>query len=151
MLHDSSSALQDLHLRWQHSVSPPYSFVANYDHPISYLVHVFLPAYIPALYFRFHLITYYVYLAIVSVEETFAYSGYNVLPSALILGGIARRQEQHLSGDGRGNYGCFGLADLVVGTSLDDDLFADIQEEVLEKKQVVKGRTRARGRKQRVE
>lgn len=74
-----------------------------------------------------------------------------MLPSALILGGIARRQEQHLSGDGRGNYGCFGLADLVVGTSLDDDLLDDIQEEVHEKKKVVKGRARAAGRKQRVE
>ena len=138
--------MQELHLSWQHSVSPPYSFVANYDHPIPYLIHVFFPAYIPALFFHFHLITYYVYLAIVSVEETFAYSGYNVLPSALILGGIARRQEQHLWGDGRGNYGCFGL-----GTSLDDDLHDDVQEEVHEKKKVVKGRARAAGRKQRVE
>lgn len=151
MLHDSSSALQDLHLRWQHSASPPYSFVANYDHPVPYLIHVFLPTYIPALFFRFHLITYYVYLAIVSVEETFAYSGYNVLPSALILGGIARRQEQHLSGDGRGNFGCFGLADLILGTSLDDDLLEDIQEEVHEKKKAMKGKARAAGRKQRVE
>lgn len=142
--------MQDLHLSWQHSVSPPYSFVANYDHPIPYLIHIFLPTYIPALFFHFHLITYYVYLAIVSVEETFAYSGYNVLPSALILGGIARRQEQHLLGDGRGNYGCFGLADLVVGTSLDDEL-NDAEEEVHEKKKVVKGRARAVGRKQRVE
>lgn len=74
-----------------------------------------------------------------------------MLPSALILGGIARRQEQHLWGDGRGNYGCFGLADLVVGTSLDDDLHDDVQEEVHEKKKVVKCRARAAGRKQRVE
>lgn len=74
-----------------------------------------------------------------------------MLPSALILGGIARRQEQHLCGEGRGNYGCFGLADLVLGTSLDDDLLDDIQEEVHEKKKVVKGRARAAGRKHRVE
>ncbi len=86
------------------------------------------------------------YLAIVSVEETFAYSGYNVLPSALILGGIARRQEQHLMGDGKGNFGCFGLADLMMGTSL-DDLLDDVQDEVHEKKRVLKGKTRATARR----
>lgn len=70
------------------------------------------------------------YLAIVSLEETFAYSGYNVLPSGFILGGIARRQERHLMGDGDGNYGCLGLIDLIFRTSLGDDAFDDIREGV---------------------
>lgn len=119
-------------MSWQHSVTPPYSLVANYDFPIAYLVRVFLPAYLPAVLFRFHLLTYHLYLAIVSMEETFAYSGYNVLPSAFILGGIARRTERHLMGEGEGNYGCFGLVDFALGTSLGQDLADDVREEVEE-------------------
>lgn len=70
------------------------------------------------------------YLAIISLEETFAYSGYNVLPSGFLLGAIARRQERHLIGGGEGNYGSLGLVDLVLGTSLGDDILAEIEEEV---------------------
>ena len=119
-------------MSWHHSVSPPYSLVANYDHPFAYLVGVFLPTYIPAVLFRFHLLTYHLYLALVSLEETFAYSGYNVLPSALVLGGIARRQERHLTSGGEGNFGCYGLMDFVLGSSLGQDLVDDVREEVEE-------------------
>ena len=127
-----SSPLTKRHISWQHSVSPPYSLVANYDHPLAYLVRVFLPTYIPAVLFRFHLLTYDLYLALVSLEETFAYSGYNALPSAFILGGIARRQEQHLMGDGDGNFGCLGLMDFALGTSLGQDVGEDVRGEVEE-------------------
>ncbi|CAF9935942.1 MAG: hypothetical protein HETSPECPRED_009955 [Heterodermia speciosa] len=132
VLHNSSSPLTDYHVNWQHSVSTPYSMVANYDHPIAYVVHVFLPAYLPAMLFRFHLLTYHLYLAIVSLEETFAYSGYNVLPSGLILGGIARRQERHLMKNGAGNFGCFGALDFALGTSLGQDVVEDVTQEVQE-------------------
>jgi hypothetical protein len=131
-LHTPSSPLSDRHMSWQHSVSPPYSLVANYDHPLAYLIRVFLPTYIPAVLFRFHLLTYHLYLALVSLEETFAYSGYNVLPSAFILGGIARRQERHLMGNGDGNFGCLGLMDLALGTSLGQDLGEDVRGKVEE-------------------
>ena len=70
------------------------------------------------------------YLALVSLEETFAYSGYNVLPSGLILGGIARRQEHHLMGRGKGNYGCWGVVDFFAGTSLGSDVVDDVRDEV---------------------
>ena len=117
-------------MSWQHSISPPFSLVANYDHPLAYLVRGFLPMYIPAVLFRFHLLTYHLYLALVSLEETLAYSGYSVLPSAFILGGIARRHERHLMSDGDGNFGCFGLMDFILGTSLGQDLADDVREEV---------------------
>ena len=104
--------------------------VANYDHPVAYIVHVFLPTYLPAMLFRFHLLTYHLYLAIVSLEETFAYSGYNVLPSGLILGGIARRQERHLMNNGEVNFGCFGALDFALGTALGQDVVDDVTEEV---------------------
>ena len=131
--------------------------VANYDHPIAYVVHVFLPAYLPALLFRFHLLTYHLYLAIVSLEETFAYSGYNVLPSGLILGGIARRQERHLMNNGEVNFGCFGVLDFALGTGHGQDLVDEVTEEVQEEingkrsksKEKVSPKKISRGRKPR--
>ncbi|KAL8936602.1 MAG: hypothetical protein Q9216_004845 [Gyalolechia sp. 2 TL-2023] len=148
-LHHPDSPITDYHMTWQHTISTPYSFVANYDHPLAYIIRVFLPTYLPALLFRFHLLTYHMYLALVSLEETFAYSGYNVLPSGLILGGIARRQERHLMGEGKGNYSCLGIVDFVAGTSLGEDVVDDVQEEA-ENNQVqdrVKGRAKKVGRK----
>ncbi|KAI4188536.1 MAG: hypothetical protein LQ348_003911 [Seirophora lacunosa] len=149
LLHHSDSPLTEYHMRWQHAIAAPYSFVANYDHPLAYAVRVFLPTYLPALLFRFHLLTYHMYLAIVSLEETFAYSGYDVLPSGLILGGIARRQERHLMGEGKGNYSCLGVCDFVAGTSLGEDVVDDVREEA-ENHNVqdkVKGRAKKVGRK----
>lgn len=131
-LHSPDSPLTGYHTSWQHSVAPPYALVANYDHPLAWLVRVFLPAYIPAVIFRFHLLTYHLYLALVSLEETFAYSGYNVLPSAFVLGGIARRTERHLMSERDGNFGCFGLMDFALGTSLDQDLAEDVRGEIEE-------------------
>ncbi|KAL9028945.1 MAG: hypothetical protein Q9196_002751 [Gyalolechia fulgens] len=127
-LHHPDSPITNYHMAWQHTISAPYSFVAHYDHPVAYVIHVFLPTYLPALLFRFHLLTYHMYLAIVSMEETFAYSGYNVLPTGLILGGIARRQERHLMGETEGNYSCLGIMDFVAGSSLGEDIVDDVRE-----------------------
>ena len=118
------------HINWQHTVSIPYAIVASYDHPAAYIIRVFLPSYLPAVLCRFHLLTYHLYLAIVSLEETFIYSGYNVLPSGLILGGMARRQERHLMSEGEGNFGCFGVIDWVLGTAVGQDVVEDVSEEV---------------------
>ncbi|KAL8984557.1 MAG: hypothetical protein Q9205_001510 [Flavoplaca limonia] len=148
-LHHPDSPLTDYHTNWQHTITAPYTFVANYDHPLAYVVHVFLPTYLPALLFRFHLLTYLMYLAIISLEETFAYSGYNILPSGLILGGIARRQERHLMGEGKGNYSCLGIVDFVAGTSLGQDVIEDMTEEADNNhvQERLKGRTKKGGRK----
>lgn len=116
--------------------------VANYDHPVAYIVRVFLPAYLPAVVFRFHLLTYQLYLAIVSLEETFAYSGYNVLPSGLILGGMARRQERHLMSKGEGNFGCFGALDFILGTTLGQDMIEDVTEELEEEVHKKRGKSK---------
>lgn len=89
------------------------------------------------------------YLALVSLEETLAYSGYNVLPSGLILGGIARRQERHLMGEGKGNYSCLGIVDFVAGTSIGEDVVDDVREEAENHnvQERVKGRAKRGGRK----
>ena len=145
VLHGQRSRFRKWHLGWQHSVLAPFSFVAHYDHPLPYLVHVFAPTYLPAVFLRMHLVTYHMYLIIVSLEETFAYSGYNVLPTAFILGGIARRQEKHLMGLDDGNFGCFGLSDFLMGTSIGDDLVDDFVDEAEDKRvgKKMKGRARA--------
>ncbi|KAL8738207.1 MAG: hypothetical protein Q9181_000978 [Wetmoreana brouardii] len=145
-LHHPDSPLTEYHMNWQHTIPAPYAFVSHYDHPLAYIVHVFLPSYLPALLFRFHLLTYHMYLAIVSLEETFAYSGYNVLPSGLILGGIARRQERHLMGEGKGNYSCLGIMDFVAGTTLGEDVVENVREEGQNNnvRERVKGRPKGR-------
>lgn len=136
-LHSEQSPLTKMHANWQHTIPAPFSLIAHYDHPIAYLIHIFLPTYLPAVLFRFHLLTYLLYIAVVSLEETFAYSGYNMLPSAFVLGGIARRQEKHLMGGSQGNYGCFGLVDFAMGTSIGEDLVDDVIDEA-EDEQVAK-------------
>ena len=144
VLHSEHTMLSELHQSWQHGVRLPFSLVAHYDHPIAYLLHVFAPMFLPAVLLRFHFLTYQIYLILVSLEETFAYSGYNVLPSAFILGGLARRRENHLLRDGNGNYGCFGMADLLMGTSLGTEITDDITEEAKEENVGKKANRKAR-------
>ena len=144
LLHEQKSRLAKWHKNWQHSIVAPFSFVAHYDHPLAYLVHVFLPMYIPAVLLRMHLLTYHIYLILVSLEETFAYSGYNVLPTAFILGGIARRQERHIMDNGIGNFGCFGLPDFLLGTSIGEDLVEDVVDEADERRVDKKAKGKSR-------
>lgn len=91
---------------------------AHYDHPVPYLITKFIPTYAPAIIFRFHMLTYILYLLFISVEETFAYSGYTVMPTTLFLGGMARRTDMHLLMGGSGNYGPWGVVDWVLGTTV---------------------------------
>lgn len=65
------------------------------------------------------------------------------------MGGIARRQERHLIGGGDGNYGCLGLVDLVLRTSLGDDAFDDIREEADEMKVASRAKGKAKGTRRR--
>ena len=118
-----------MHTEYQHSINLPYSIIASYDHPLPYLVRVFIPTFLPAMLFRFHILTYLLYISIVSLEETFTYSGYNVLPAGFILGGIARRKEIHFMSEGKGNYGCYGIIDWVAGTSKGQDFLDDVRDE----------------------
>ena len=111
----------------------------------------FLPAYLPAVLFRFHLLTYHLYIALISIEETFAYSGYSVLPSSFILSGIARRTDAHLLSKGKGNFGPYGLMDWICGTAVGQDVLDDVQAEVEEhalqgKAENVLSRARTRGK-----
>ncbi|RMZ82565.1 hypothetical protein DV738_g1472, partial [Chaetothyriales sp. CBS 135597] len=119
-------------LQWYHTaIAAPFPLSASYDHPLPYLLLRFLPAYLPTLLLRFHLITYLVFLLLVSVEETFAHSGYccssagsvlspvHVVFFFLLGGGVARHADLHAVAQGQGNYGCVGLVDWIMGTGLD--------------------------------
>lgn len=129
-LHESDNALSRMHQDWYHSLPAPYPLSATYDHPLAYFVRSFLPAYLPAVLFRFHLITYVLYQMLISLEETFAYSGYSTVPTNYILGGIARRTDTHVICGGEGNYGPWGLLDWFMGTSVGADLLDDVTAEV---------------------
>ncbi|KAF2188335.1 hypothetical protein K469DRAFT_567121 [Zopfia rhizophila CBS 207.26] len=131
ILHSSAGGtLAHWHQTWHHSVQTPYSFIAAYDHPVCYLLHRFIPFYIPAITFRFHIMTYLLLLSLFSLEEVFTYSGYNVLPSTIMLRGMARRTDAHMMSQGKGNYGPIGVLDWVHGTTLGADVMGDVREEM---------------------
>jgi hypothetical protein len=131
ILHDwrHTVSLSRLHRDWYHDIQAPFPLSASYDHPAAYLVRSFLPTYLPALILRFHLLTYIFYLTLTSIEETFAYSGYSSLPTNFILGGMARRTDNHVLCGGEGNFGPWGLCDWVMGTSVGADLIDDVVNE----------------------
>ena len=80
----------------------------------------FAPSFAPAAIFRFHLLTYLLYLAIISLEETFGYAGYKPMPLSFFIGGIARRIDLHLASNGSGNYGPWGIMDWIFGSAVQD-------------------------------
>lgn len=77
-----------------------------------------------------HILTYLILVAIFSLEETFVYSGYNVLPSTIMLRGMARRCDAHMLGEGEGNFGCLGVLDWCHGTTLGKDVVDDMKAEM---------------------
>ncbi|KAI2791213.1 hypothetical protein POX_c04069 [Penicillium oxalicum] len=130
-LHHPRSPLTKLHWAWYHELSLPFPLTAQYDHPLVYLVHKFLPIYLPAMFFRFHMLTYLAFIAAISVEETFSYSGYTFMPTNFFLGGIARRKEIHLLEAGEGNFGPWGILDWIWGTTIGEtDIEEDVQNEI---------------------
>ncbi|KAH7089053.1 hypothetical protein FB567DRAFT_323719 [Paraphoma chrysanthemicola] len=131
LLHSPNGGrLADLHQSWHHSVRVPYSFVANYDHPICHILHRFLPLYLPAIALRMHILTYLVLIVFFSLEETFVYSGYNILPSTIMLRGMAKRTDLHMMSEGEGNYGPLGVLDWVHDTTLGKDVMEDLKAEM---------------------
>ena len=74
--------------------------------------------------------TYLLLLALFSLEEVFTYSGYNVLPSTIMLRGMARRVDAHMMSEGKGNYGPIGVMDWAHGTTLGADVMDNVMEEM---------------------
>nr|POE58680.1 hypothetical protein CFP56_68355 [Quercus suber] len=136
LLHGYQTPLRTWHLKWQHSINRPFSVVAAYDHPAAYLVGHWLPSFLPAYLFRFHVLTWHLFIAIVSLEDLFVYSGYAVLPSSIVLAGMARRTDAHFEAAqsrraANGNYGYLGVMDLIFRTTLTSttDVVDDVKDE----------------------
>ncbi|KAI6380297.1 hypothetical protein MCOR25_001725 [Pyricularia grisea] len=120
------------------SGAAPYSLLLCADHPVPFLLHRFVPLYLPALVLRPHLLTFLLVAALATAEETLAMSGYSVVPG-ILMGGIARRTAVHCccsssNGSGaaarqQGNFGAWGLLDWMCGTSIGKDVVADVRDE----------------------
>ncbi|KAM7193911.1 hypothetical protein V8F20_008181 [Naviculisporaceae sp. PSN 640] len=134
-----SSTITNLHLRYAHSRrAPPFSLSLMTDHPIPFLLHRFVPLYLPAILLGtsrssgLHILTFLLFVLLTTLEETLSMSGYTIVPG-IILGGITRRNALHYcsgssSGSG-GNFGSWGVLDWVHGTSLGKDVMSDVKDE----------------------
>jgi hypothetical protein len=117
LLHKSTTLPSRLHMSYAHSHrAPPYSLLLAADHPLPYILHRFVPLYLPAAALRPHLLVYLLFAAMSTLEETLAMSGYTVVPG-IMMGGVARRCSTHYSSGGKGNYGAWGLLDWIHGTT----------------------------------
>ncbi|KAK1768049.1 sterol desaturase [Phialemonium atrogriseum] len=116
------------HARFAHAHrAAPFSLLAMADHPLPQLLLHLLPIYLlPSISGtagglpsqpRLHVLTYLVFVALATLEETLAYSGYAALPG-VAAGGLARRAAAHRAGGGEGNYGPWGFLDWAYGTGL---------------------------------
>jgi hypothetical protein len=135
-----TTSLPSLHTRYAHArPSAPYSLLLKTDHPLPYLLHRFVPTYLPALALHphLHILTFLLFIALTTLEETLSMSGYTVVPG-ILMGGVARRTAVHYLSGGKGNFGGWGVLDWVHGTSLGGDVVEDLREEA--EKHEVKGR-----------
>lgn len=132
LLHSSerSPRVTRLHRQFAHARrGAPYSLLLGADHPVPFLLHRFVPLYLPAAVLRPHILVYFVFVALSTFEETLATSGYSVVPG-IMMGGISRRCSGHYSSSGRGNYGAWGLLDWAHGTTVGRrDVMDDVRDE----------------------
>ena len=138
----SGGPIANLHAKYAHArkVAAPYALMLYADHPLPLMLSRLLPIYLPALLLRPHLLTYFLFTLLTTLEETLSMSGYSVVPG-IIMGGIARRTATHYAGGGKGNYSAWGLLDWIHGTSVGKDVVEDIRDEA------EKHRLKDRGRK----
>jgi hypothetical protein len=78
---------------------------------------------------RAHLLTYLLFLSLVTLEETTVCSGYSTVPS-IMLGGITRRQDLHWKCSGKGNFAPWGVLDWIHGTSAGGGIEEDVAGEM---------------------
>ncbi|RGP69079.1 hypothetical protein FLONG3_7932 [Fusarium longipes] len=125
----SKGAIAKYHRQYNHARSAaPYSLQLFADHPVPLLLHRFLPVYLPSIALRPHLLTYFLFLALCTAEETLAMSGYSIVPG-IIMGGMTRRTAVHYASGGDCNYGAWGLLDWMNGTGRGRDVLDDVKAE----------------------
>ncbi|KAI1377593.1 sterol desaturase family protein [Hypoxylon crocopeplum] len=125
-----------LHRSYAHARknAAPYALMVYTDHPLALLLNRTLPVYLPAMAIQPHLLTYFLFTILTTLEETLSMSGYSIVPG-IIMGGIAKRTSTHYASGGRGNFGAWGLLDWASGTSVGKDVIEDIHDEA-EKHQI---------------
>ncbi|KAK3989388.1 hypothetical protein QBC44DRAFT_396214 [Cladorrhinum sp. PSN332] len=133
--------LASLHCTYSHlsPAAPPFSLQRGTDHPFAFILHRFVPIYLPSLILsvgtsNLHLLTHFLFVGLTTLEETLSMSGYSIIPG-LIMGGIAKRTAMHYESGGKGNYGSWGVMDWMYGTGLGGSgrgVFDDFRDEVLE-------------------
>ncbi|KAL2127614.1 hypothetical protein VTI74DRAFT_10428 [Chaetomium olivicolor] len=130
-----TSYILSLHTRYTpHSRSTaPFSLLLKTDHPLPHLLLHFLPLYLPSVALsllppslslgsgqstpNLHLLTYLLFVALTTLEQTLSHSGYTVVPG-FVMGGIARRTAAHYASRGEGNFGSWGVLDWMCGTGV---------------------------------
>ena len=119
VLHNPSryKTLSGFHsIHHKYAKSPTFALKAHYAHPLDHFVLQFLPLYIPAYFRRVHLLTFFLTLAIVSLESAVIYSGYDIFWG--FFGGTVRRIDRHHRPGGQyKDFGIWGFIDWVAGTS----------------------------------
>lgn len=98
------------------------------DHPLPLLLRRFVPLYVPAAVLQPHLLTYFLFVALCTVEETMAMSGYTIVPG-IIMSGIGQRCSIHYASSGQANFGAYGVADWAHGTSKGRGVLEDLRDE----------------------
>jgi hypothetical protein len=76
-----------------------------------------------------HILPFLLTLSIISIEELMTYSGYSIMPSGILLPGMARRNDNHFLSKGEGNFATFGVIDWVSGTAVGGDVVEDMKAE----------------------
>lgn len=159
ILHNPRFHLAHAHQVWYHSLRAPWPLTCHYDHPIAHFIWKFIPVYLPAAIFRFHMITYMVFVAVVSLEEVISHCGYASVPAGFLLGRVARRADLHVISGGEGNYSIWGMLDWLGGSTIEvrtEDTPEESEVEVEEairraveesKRRVTQPRNRTRRRK----
>ncbi|KAL7627851.1 hypothetical protein AAE478_002046 [Parahypoxylon ruwenzoriense] len=132
----SHGRLAKLHNAYAHArkKASPYSLMVYTDHPLPLLLNRTVPVYLPAMIIQPHLLTYFLFTILTTLEEMLSMSSYSIVPG-VVMGGIARRTAAHYASGGRGNFGALGLLDWAGGTSVGKDVIQDVHEEA-EKHQV---------------
>ena len=129
VLHGNRSYVSKQHQKFAHAYAgSPFSLQLFTDHPLPVILHRFLPIFLPALVLRPHLLTYFLFVAICTAEETLSMSGYSIIPG-IIMGGIVQRQAIHYASKGSSNYGAWGFLDWFNGTSQGRDVLDDVRAE----------------------
>ena len=95
--------------KFHHRFTAPVALAAQYAHPFEHILANILPVSTPPQILRAHIVTNWMFLALVLLETVMVHSGYD------FAGGIARMHDLHHE-KFVGNYGTIGLLDEVYGT-----------------------------------